>query len=222
MSLTTSDAIAQTRLMLALWDMTISQSTAQVKTGELLNRVKKKNEKSQDFQNLLQKLEAKGAIELKTEKRTIRVSLTDSGVQLLAEGLRNPEFEYTSTVGKKDANALLTWIRQMGNVSSGSMGSGTVTEIDSYEAFKQVALDVYYRLNRDYNLDHLVPIYRIRRDLGDRISHSRFDEWLLELQANDILQLQGGSLPDSDASKIEDSITTELSGLRCYAKRLEG
>lgn len=222
MSLTTSDAIAQTRLMLALWDMTISQSTAQVKTGELLNRVKKKNEKSQDFQNLLQKLEAKGAIELKTEKRTIRVSLTDSGVQLLAEGLRNPEFEYTSTVGKKDANALLTWIRQMGNVSSGSMGSGTVTEIESYEVFKQVALDVYDRLNRDYNLDHLVPIYRIRRDLGDRISHSRFDEWLLELQANDILQLQGGSLPDSDASKIEDSITTELSGLRCYAKRLEG
>ena len=83
-----------------------------------------------------------------------------------------------------------------------------------------MVLEVYDRLNRDYNLDDLVTIYRIRREIGDRISHSQFDTWLLELQANDILQLQGGSLPDSDAGKIEDSITTELSGLRCYAKRL--
>jgi hypothetical protein len=40
------------------------------------------------------------------------------------------------------------------------------------------------------------------------------------MQANDILQMQGGSLPDNDPAKIEDSITTEVSGLRCYAKRL--
>ncbi|MGB5900779.1 MAG: hypothetical protein WBG66_21495, partial [Geitlerinemataceae cyanobacterium] len=120
----------------------------------------------------------------------------------------------------KDANALLNWIRQMGGLGSGSMGAGAVKTIDSYEAFKDVALDVYDRLNRDYNLDDLVPIYRIRREIGDRISPSQFDDWLLELQANDVLQLQGGSLPDSDASKIEDSITTELSGLRCYAKLL--
>ena len=65
-----------------------------------------------------------------------------------------------------------------------------------------------------------MPIYRIRREVGDRVSREHFNEWLLEMQANDILQLQGGSLPDSDPAKIEDSITTEVSGLRCYAKRL--
>jgi hypothetical protein len=92
--------------------------------------------------------------------------------------------------------------------------------IASYDEFKPVALDVYDQLNRDYNLDSLVPIYRIRREIGDRVSRSHFNQWLMEMQANDILQLQGGSLPDSDPSKIEDSITTELSGLRCYAKRL--
>jgi hypothetical protein len=43
---------------------------------------------------------------------------------------------------------------------------------------------------------------------------------LLTMQADDLFQLQGGSLPDGDATKIEDSITTELSGLRCYATLL--
>jgi hypothetical protein len=56
--------------------------------------------------------------------------------------------------------------------------------------------------------------------MGDRVTRSHFNEWLLEMQANDLVQLQGGSLPDNDSSKIEDSIKTELSGLRCYAKRL--
>jgi hypothetical protein len=92
--------------------------------------------------------------------------------------------------------------------------------IASYDEFKPVALDVYDKLNRDYNLDDLVPIYRIRREIGDRVSREHFNEWLLKMQENDILQLQGGSLPDSDPTQIEDSITTEVSGLRCYAKRL--
>ena len=69
-------------------------------------------------------------------------------------------------------------------------------------------------------MDDLVPLYRIRREIGDRVTRSQFDEWLLEMQANDILQMQGGSLPDNDPAKIEDSITTEVSGLRCYAKLL--
>ncbi|MGB7274191.1 MAG: hypothetical protein WBC69_12900, partial [Geitlerinemataceae cyanobacterium] len=132
MTLNTSETIAQTRLLLALWDMTTSGETAIVKKSELLNRVKKKNEKSLDFQPLLEELAEKGSIALTKEKRTIMVSLADSGVQLLGEGLRNPEFEYTSAIGKKDANALLNWIRQMGGLGSGSMGAGAVKTIDSY------------------------------------------------------------------------------------------
>jgi hypothetical protein len=80
---------------------------------------------------------------------------------------------------------------------------------------------VYDRLNRDYNLDDLVPIYRMRRAIGERVGRSEFNEWLLEMQANDIFQLQGGSVEDSAADKIQDSITTEVGGLRCYAQRLK-
>jgi hypothetical protein len=41
------------------------------------------------------------------------------------------------------------------------------------------------------------------------------------MQADDILQLQGGTVEDNARDKIEDSISTELNGLRCYAKRLK-
>ncbi|MGB5960104.1 MAG: hypothetical protein WBG73_05545, partial [Coleofasciculaceae cyanobacterium] len=94
-------------------------------------------------------------------------------------------------------------------------------QVGSYEEFKTVALKVYDQLNRDYNLDDLVPIYRIRREIGDRVSRSHFSEWLLEMQEKDILQLQGSSLEDSTPDKIEDSISTELGGLRCYARLLK-
>jgi hypothetical protein len=92
--------------------------------------------------------------------------------------------------------------------------------ISSYADFERVTLNLYEQLNRDYNFDRLVPIYRLRREIGDRISRSEFNQWLLEMQSNDKIRLQGSSLPDNDPSKIEDSITTELSGLRCYIKRI--
>jgi DNA-binding PadR family transcriptional regulator len=205
----------KTRTLLMLWDM--DGATESIHKSKLLEKVKKGKENAKDFQPILAALESAGAIEQVTEKRVVKVSLTDRGVQMLGTALQQPDFRYAGNIGSKVVNALLNWIGKMGSVASSSVA---VEKIEGYEAFKQVALDVYDRLNRDFNLDDLVPIYRIRREIGDRVSRSQFDEWLLELQANDILQLQGGSLPDSDASKLEDSITTELSGLRCYVKRL--
>jgi predicted nucleic acid-binding Zn ribbon protein len=84
-----------------------------------------------------------------------------------------------------------------------------------------VALEVYDQLNRDYNYDKLVPIYKMRRTIGDRVTRSQFSEWMLEMQANDILQLQGGGIEDDALDKLEDSIMTDLSGLRCFAKRID-
>jgi hypothetical protein len=112
----------------------------------------------------------------------------------------------------------------MGIPSDGAQAaaSGKTTKgaIASYDKFKHVALDVYDKLNRDYNLDDLVPIYRIRREIGDRVTRSEFNEWLMEMQANDILQLIGGEMPDLTQEKREDSITIPGGGLRYYAKLL--
>lgn len=221
-----TEAQAKTRTLLALWDL--GGARCEVKKSALNKRVQRTDEKAEDYQGVFEKLEKEGAIAIATKNRAANVSLTDQGLQILSEGLKSSKFEYEAGVGAKTVNALLKWIRQVdGAVSSPSAESkvaytpGVGEAIASYEKFEQVALEVYERLNRDYNLDDLVPIYRIRREIGDRVSRSHFNEWLLELQANDILQLQGGSLPDSDSAKIEDSITTEVSGLRCYAKRLK-
>jgi hypothetical protein len=194
-----------------------------VSKGELTKRLKRKKETAADYQDSYQQLEEDGAI----ARSRYKVSLVQpKGLQMLEAGLKSEAFEFESQIGARTANALLKWIREQA-MSAGTVGDGAVaaqktgeSAIASYDQFKQVALDVYDQLNRDYNLDDLVPIYRIRRTIGDRVSRSQFNDWMLEMQANDILQLQGGSVEDSAPDKIEDSITTELDGLRCYARRL--
>jgi hypothetical protein len=209
---------AKTRLLLALWD--IGASKAEVMKSQVTRRIVSKSHKVADYQGIFDQLEKDGAIAIDKNK----FSLSPKGVELLGESLKHPEVKFEGTiVGSWVANALVKWIAQMnGGVSTaGSNGkSADKQAIASYDEFKPVALDVYDQLNRDYNLDDLVPIYRIRGKIGNRVSREHFNEWLLKMQENDILQLQGGSLPDSDPTQIEDSITTEVSGLRCYAKRL--
>ena len=212
-----SDATLQTRLLLNLWDL--GGVGKFVKKSELTNRVKKKAEKVSDYQPIYETLEQEGAIATKTEKRSRLVSLTETGLQRLAAGLQDPDFEYDAgepVIGSKHFNALLKWVREMGDgIESGDEGA-----IATYEAFKPVVLDVYQRLNRDYNYDDLVPIYRIRRELGERVARSRFSEWMLKLQTEGLLLLQGGEMSDITPEKKEDSIFTSLGKLRYYASVL--
>lgn len=214
------EAQAQTRLLLYLWDM--GGTEEEVNQGELTSRLKRGKEKSAEYSGVFEQLDKTGAITVTRKGNSAKVSLTNQGMQRLGEGLKSPEFQFEGNqVGSRVANALLRWLRHSDGAVSVSNGKAPAAEkIASYKKFKQVALDVYERLNRDYNLDDLVPIYRMKTEMGDRVTRSHFNEWLLEMQANDLVQLQGGSLPDNDSSKIEDSIKTELSGLRCYAKRL--
>jgi hypothetical protein len=212
---------AKTRLLLGLWDM--GGAKEEVKKSELIKRILQTKEKAGDYQVFFEKLEEEGTITTTTKNRSVKVVLTHKGLQMLDAGLKSPDFESSSKqVRAKDFNTLLKWIRHLDSAVSTSNGQAkpTATVIASYEEFKPLALEVYDQLNRDYNLDSLVPIYRIRRTIGDRVSRSHFNEWLLEMQANDIFQLMGGEMPDITPDKAEDSITTELSGLRYYAKRL--
>jgi Elongation factor SelB, winged helix len=209
---------SKTRILLALWDL--GGVETEVKRGELRTRILKKGEKIADYQKLFDELAQEGAIAI-TEKT---LALNPQGEGLLSQNLKNADFAFSSSVGAKTANALLKWISKMGEtgISSKATTNGKVAgdAIDSYEAFKTVALEVFDRLNRDYNLDNLVPIYRIRRKIGDRVSRPQFNDWMLELQSGDVLQLVEGTVEDSAPDKIEDSITTKLGKLRCYAKRI--
>ncbi|ACC82312.1 hypothetical protein [Nostoc punctiforme] len=210
-------AQTNTRLLLALWDLGGTQQ--EVKKGQLTKRIVSKSQKVADYQGSFEELQNQGAIAISKKGYSLT---SPKGLEVLGEGLRSGKFKFEGTiVGTWAANALVKWISQIDVAVIGAdVPVNGKSAIGSYGEFKSVALEVYDKLNQNYNLDDLVPIYRIRREIGDRVSREDFSEWLLEMQEKDILQLQGGSLPDNDPSKLEDSVTTEVSGLRCYAKLL--
>jgi hypothetical protein len=185
----------------------------------------KGKEKATIHNDFLLKLQEDGAIAI-TDEKVVKVSLTDVGLQKLAAGMLSDDFAFEGQlVGSRLANAGLKWFRENhGLVVDENVGGDVVTEatlkISTYDEFKAVALETYDQLNRDYNYDNLVPIYRIRRVIGEQVTRSQFSDWLLEMQSNEILQLQGGGVEDDAPDKLEDSILTKVSGLRCYAKKL--
>lgn len=209
---------AQTRLLLALWEL--GGAKQEVNKGKLHDRIKSKDKKIADFKDIFAELEEKGAIAISKKGYTLA---SPQGLAVLSEGLKSADFKFEGTiVGTWAANALVRWIGEM----DGAVGGADVpvdrvkSEIKSYDEFEKVTLSVYDKLNRDYNLNDLVPIYRIRREIGDRTSREHFNEWLLEMQANDIFQLMAGEMPDITPDKRDDSITIPGGGLRYYAKHL--
>ncbi|MDZ8079852.1 MAG: hypothetical protein RMX35_12230 [Nostoc sp. DcaGUA01] len=211
-------AQTRTRVLLALWDLGGIQQ--QVSKGLLTKRIVSKTKKVADYQGIFEELQKQGAIAISKKGYSL---ISPKGLEVLGEGLRSGDFKFEGTiVGTWAANALIKWISQIdvAVASADVLLNGKNGAIASYDEFKSAALEVYDKLNQNYNLDNLVPIYRIRREIGDRVSREDFNQWLLKMQEKDILQLQGGSLPDNDPGKLEDSVTTEVSGLRCYAKRL--
>ncbi len=218
---TQTESKKQTRLLLNLWNL--GGVDREVKLGELNKQVKLSKETTKDYQKIYEKLEQEKAISLTKKGNSKKISLTNKGLQILDAGIRNPDFQYSprQRVRTKDFNALLKWIEHLDSaVSSNNGNSNGTSKIDSYEEFKQVTLDVYEKLNKGYNYDDLVPIYRIRREIGEMVDRTYFDKWLLEMQANDIFQLIGGEIPDLTPDRSEDSIETELGGMRYYAKYL--
>jgi hypothetical protein len=194
-------------------------SKTEVAKGQLTKRIVQKSQKVADYQGIFDQLEQEGAIAITKNK----ASLSPKGVEVLGESLKHPDVKFEGTiVGTWVANALVRWIAQMDGavITPGAQAKTKEKEIVSYDEFKPVALDVYDQLNRDYNLDDLVPIYRIRREIGDRVSRSQFSEWLLEMQENDIFQLMAGEMSGITPDKRDDSITIPGGGLRYYAKRL--
>ena len=221
-----SEAQAKTRLLLALWD--IGGIDEQVMRKELTDQVKLNNERVKDYQDIFEQLQEKGAITIETKNKAAHVLLTETGLQILEDGIKSPYFEFDGKELKardKDVNALLRWFREKSTVGNGVIvsadaGKSSEPAIASYDEFKPVALEVYDHLNRDYNLNDLVPIYRIRREIGDRVSRSNFNEWLLKMQEHEIFQLMAGEMPDITPDKRDDSITIPGGGLRYYAKHL--
>jgi len=226
-SIDTSNAVAsttevtnKTRFLLTLWAM--SCSNGEVKKSELNSKLKQKRQGT-NFgvsQSLYEELQAADAIKIYKRNQTLMVSLTDTGKQMLIAALTNSDFAFDTTIiASRLGNGLIKLIREL---NQGGIPTTSVKQavIASYEEFKAIALQVYDQLNKDYNYDNLVPIYRIRRTIGDQVTRSQFNEWMLEMQANDIFQLLGGEVLNVTGDQVEDSILPPVGKLRFFAKRL--
>ncbi len=210
----TQFADRSTRLLLALWGW----GESGVLKGKLTERLKRKGEKSTDYQQVFAQLQEKGAITIADGK----VAISSKGIDLLGQHLQAADLAIEGTiVGAWVARALCKWVQQAKGATLTPSTNGKVTgnAISSYEEFKHIALEVFEHLNQDYNMGNMVPIYRIRREIGDRVSRAHFNEWVFEMQSEDLLQLLEESVEDGAPDKIEDSVTTKLGKLRCYAKR---
>ncbi len=225
---------AETLTLLKLWSL---DKTPAAKSNFV-------NSGTNAYSAALQRLVEEGAIAQTPKNKSRNVyAITESGQQKLLAGLKDDEFAFSAIAGPKVTNALLRWFRQnqaevqsvevqnaegenakvqSATVQSNNGKNGSTSlAIGSYEEFTETALKTYDQLNRDYNLDDLVPIYRIRREMGDRISRQNFNEWLLEVQANDLVQLMGGDLPNVTSDQLEDSVAIPGGGTRFYVKRLQ-
>jgi hypothetical protein len=97
----------RTRLLLFLWDM----GSSEVPKGELTEKLKRNKETATMYQPVFEQLDKDGAITCSTMGNAAKVSMMDKGMQMLEDGLKNPEFKFDGNqVGSNVANALLKWI----------------------------------------------------------------------------------------------------------------
>lgn len=191
----------KTRILLALWGF--ADETA--KKGELTKRLVRKGESAKDYQPVLGALLEDHAVALQDGQ----YRLTDAGIECLKQELMKSDFKFTGNVGEKTVNALLKWIRLQGEFSVQTNGE-PASAIDSYNEFKQIALNAYERLDRG---DNLVPIHRLREEIGQRVARKNFDEWLMEMQAEQLFYLQRGQAQGATREQMEGSIEDKIRGL---------
>jgi hypothetical protein len=92
----------------------------------------------------------------------------------------------------------------------------TINKISSYEEFKEVVLEAYERLNYDYNYNSFVPIYVIRRDIGERVTRSQFKEWMLKIRLERVLSFYIRDNVSATEEEIQDSIYDDNLGTQYF------
>jgi hypothetical protein len=202
---------AKVRVLLMLWGVA---GVDQALTKGKMKPLELSQERAGDYDAVFAALEADGAITVKRQKsgRISNVVLTPTGYELLGNWLRSPDFGFEGTqVSAKLGNYLLKWIAH-----TGAAVAESAPKISSYDEFKVVVLETYDRLNFEFNYDHFVPIYRIRREIGERVTRTEFNDWLIKMQVDNILLLQESTVEDNTRDKVEDSVSTPINGLRCY------
>ena len=214
---------AKTRLLLALWELGANEQ--KVAKGKLSKRVVSKGQKITDYQGILEDLQEQGAITILKKGSAISYTLNSPiGLDVLGDGLRSDEFEFESgkTIGTWVANALLRWFRQVDVVVNKTvvLDNGVKVEvIGSYEEFKLEILGLFDKLDKSYSHAGLVPIWQIRKEVGNRLQRDQFNTWIMDMQAEQLLYLQSGEARGATEEQKQDSINSEIRGLLFFASK---
>ncbi|MFN5953471.1 MAG: hypothetical protein ACK6A9_21195 [Dolichospermum sp.] len=214
---------AKTRLLLALWELGANEQ--KVAKDKLRKRVVSKGQKITDYQGILEDLQGQGAITILKKGSAISYTLNSPiGLDVLGAGLRSDEFEFESgkTIGTWVANALLRWFRQVDVVVNKTvvLDNGVKVEvIGSYEEFKLEILDLFDKLDKSYSHAGLVPIWQIRKEVGNRLQRDQFNTWIMDMQAEQLLYLQSGEARGATEEQKQDSINSEIRGLLFFASK---
>ncbi|MEB3120031.1 MAG: hypothetical protein VKL41_02275 [Snowella sp.] len=161
---------------------------------------------------------------------TLVMDVVEEKVQLLYELARKqPDDEYLQTA----VEAVKSLRRSRGQLQRGNDNyreeikrlktqlknqgkQEPVQKITSYEEFKEVVLEAYKRLNYEYNYNSFVPIYVIRRDIGDQVTRSQFKEWMLKIRVERIFSLYICDDRTLTQEEIQDSIYDDNLGTRYF------
>lgn len=198
----------------------LSLSSLQNKEGEKpvsLGKFGKKDSKKRlDYENLFYKLERSGKVKI-TQKRYTFVSITDEGEKQLIQALKDPSFKFGGDIiSSREANKALELLQQQLSQVGDSVAAdnGALGErISSYVTFKAIVLKVFDELNKEYNYDGLVPIWHLRQKLGQSVRRAEFNDWLMELQGEQLLYLQRGQARGITDEQMQDSIIDDVRGL---------
>ena len=153
-------------------------------------------------------------------KRYKKYSLLPQGKHQLLKNLSNDELSFFSVLGPKTTNGLLKVFRELDHNNPGSIQNGHRHAISSYQDFSSFVIGFCQKINIEDNLDGLIPIYRVRREVGESVDREKFDNWLFELQADNRLQMMGDDLSDTPQDQKDDSVQIPGGNLRFYIKLL--
>ncbi len=202
-----------TRLLLALWELEADKKA--FKKGELPDRAKRPA-------TVFNQLVEDGAITVEKQKSFSLITLEAKGVERLAEELKTVDFALSgATTGAWIARGLLKWLQQMETITAIAPTNGKAAKaaIASYEEFKSVALALFDELNKGFNYAGLVPIWHLRQKFSDRLERTEFNDWLMQMQAEQLFYLQSGEAIGATEEQKQDSISSEIRGLLFYASQ---
>lgn len=179
------------------------------------------------YKEALNRLVSSDVLEEVQQGRYTRYAMAPGAKRKLYGNLANPDMTFFSILGTKTTNGLLKAFRDFAATAPADVAAGQPQQngaghhaIDSYGEFAEQVVELCKQLDKEYNLDGLVPIYRVRREIGAALNRDQFDEWLLDLQAEDTLQMMGGDLSTMPQDQKDDSFRVPGGDIRFYVKLL--